>query len=139
MPVLVAEKEKTKNTTATRIGKLAAAAFASISLSTLIAAIFRNSISRMTSHVVFIAAVAAIGLILHSAGYVLERFDAGLVFTLFLFEPMGRVLLRQESAPANIILVLPLALVAAYIFGREDSAAGEENALGMNRSSRKTD
>ncbi len=139
MPVLVAEKEKTMNATAARIVKLAAAAFVSTLLSTIVAAVFRNVISRMTSHFVFIVAVAAIGLLLNSTRYAIDRFDAGLVFTLFIFEPVGRVLLRQESVPANAYIVLPLALVAAYFFGREGSSDDEKMASGMERSFRERD
>jgi hypothetical protein len=119
MPVLVAEKLKIQNATAARIGKLVGVAFVSAALSTIISSIFRNSISRMTSHVLFIAVVAAIALILRGTRRKHNRFDAGLVFVLFLFEPVGRILLRLEAAPANIFLVLPLAMVAAFFFGRE--------------------
>jgi hypothetical protein len=128
MPVLVAEKVKTTNEAAVRIGKLAGAALVSAALSTGITTIFRNHISRMTSHVVFIVAVAAIGLLLHWTGLALDRFDAGLVLVLFLFEPVGRVLLHLETVPRNALLVVPVALVAAFFFGREDHSGNHVEA-----------
>jgi len=127
MPVLEAEAVKTPSAAARRIGKLAGAALISASLSTVIAAFFRNSIGRMTSHVIFIIVVVAIGLLMHWTGHAIDRLDAGLVFMLFLFEPLGRVLLHLEPAPANALLVLPLAMIAAYFFGHENSAADSQD------------
>lgn len=121
MPVLVAPTEKTTKATATRIGKIAAAAFISASLSTLLAGIFRNSIGRMNLHLAFLGAVVAIGLALHWMGSVVDQLDAGLVFVVFLFEPAGRILLHQERAPGWMWLVAPAALVGAYFFGQKHS------------------
>ena len=127
MPVLEAEAVKTPSAAVRRIGKLAGAAVVSAALSTIIAAFFRNSIGRMTSHVIFIIVIVAIGLLLHWTGHAIDRLDAGLVFMLFLFEPFGRVVLHLETAPTDALLVLPLAMLAAYFFGHENSAADSQN------------
>ena len=126
MPVLVEQASKTTNPAIARVEKLAGAGLVSASLSVLIAAIFRNSIGRMTSHIVFIVAVAVIGLVLFWSGKAVDHFDAGLVVMLFLFEPLGRVLMHLETIPANALLAVPLVVVAAYFFGRDNYAHRNE-------------
>lgn len=49
------------------------------------------------------------------------RLDASFVFVFFLFEPIGRTLLHQQTAPANLGVALFLGLVAAYLFRRKSS------------------
>jgi hypothetical protein len=132
MPVLIEEKqgplEQVKATVranaaspaAARAWKLAVAALVSAVVSTLIAAVFVGSIGRMASHLLFIAIVAVIGMAMQRLRFVIDRFDAGLVLALFLFEPLGRMLLHQEAVPAYALAAFPLALGAAYFFGRHD-------------------
>ncbi|MGB7267351.1 MAG: hypothetical protein WBC92_17675, partial [Terracidiphilus sp.] len=104
MPVLVEEDVKTTNATVARIGKLAGAAMVSALLSITITAIFRNSIGRMASHFLFVIVVAAIGLLMYWTGHMIDRFDAGLMLVVFLFEPAGRILLGIASVPTGILL-----------------------------------
>ena len=82
--------------------RLVAAAGISTFLSTLLTFILGNSISRPAFHVLFVAIVGSIGMVLGSMGFVTARVDSGVAFVFFLFEPIGRVLLHQEIAPASV-------------------------------------
>ncbi len=80
----------------------------------------------MASHFLFVIVVAAIGLLMYWTGHMIDRFDAGLMLVVFLFEPAGRILLGIASVPTGILLALPLALVAAFFLGRHQPTGCHE-------------
>jgi len=104
--------------------RLAAGAIVSSSLSTLIAAFSGKLFGQNASHLLFIVALAMIGLLLGGPRIALRRLDAGFVLVLILFEPIGPVLLRREAAPAGLILTLLLGLGVACLFGHEGFVEG---------------
>ncbi len=113
--------------------ELLTAAVASTVISTLIAVIIPTRLmNRDASHVLFVVIVGALGLLMGFARPDARRFSAGSVFVFFLFEPIGRVLLRQEIQPICLFLTFPLALVAAYFFGREGCAGTGDSTVSNN-------
>lgn len=121
-------KDQDLKRSAVVVTELVSAALVSTLISTLIAAIPVNLVGRDASHLLFVVIVGLLGLLLGLTKPQDRRFGAGFVFAFFLFEPMGRVLLRQEAAPPYLFVVLPLALSAAYFFGREGSSGAGNGA-----------
>lgn len=101
--------------------KLAAGALVSTLISILFAAIFGSDLGRPESHLLFLVVVGAIGILLGTAGYIVDRFDASFVFAFFLFEPIGPVLLHQVPVAPSLGVALPLGLLVAFLFGRKGS------------------
>jgi hypothetical protein len=130
MPVLLEESRKEKfkfidkaNAAAIeRIKHLTAAAITSAVISSLIALTFRNSIGLFSFHLLFLSVVATLGLIAKWSGFSIRRIDVGIVIALFVFEPVGRLLLEHQAPSAHSALALPLLLVFAYFFGRSNSS-----------------
>lgn len=112
--------------------ELVTAAVASTAISTLIAVILPvRLVSRDVSHVLFVVVVGLLGLLMGFTRPDARRFSVGSVFVFFLFEPIGRVLLRQEKRPTYLLLAFPLALAAAYFFARE-GGPGKNNSTVSN-------
>lgn len=103
-----------------RPSRLAATAIMSSAVSVLIAILANGRPSSAASYALFVGVAGFVSL---AVGRDLGRtFDAGLVFVFFLFEPIGRVLLHQQTAPKDIFLALAVGLVVAYFFGQEGGA-----------------
>lgn len=109
--------------------RLAAGAMVSSWISTLIGIFSRKIFGEDESHLLFIAAVAMIWLLLGSTRFALRQVDAGFVFVLILFEPIGPVLLHHESAPPGLILTLLLGFAVACLFGHEETDGSQSNRL----------
>jgi hypothetical protein len=126
MPVLIEEQREEKSelvhvkqwSPRGRIAHLAVAAVTSVLVSALIAVVFKNSIAIITSHFLFISLIAAISVAMHRTGYIIERFDAGLVIALIVFEPLGRLITHREPVSAPTMLALPLLLVSLLLWPR---------------------
>jgi hypothetical protein len=101
------------------VTELVTAAVVSTLISTLIALIPATLVGRDASHLLFVVTVGLLGLLLGFTKSHDWRFSAGFVFAFFLFEPMGRVVLRQEATTPYLFAALPLALATAYFFGRD--------------------
>jgi hypothetical protein len=99
--------------------RLLTAAATSTFLSTLLALIFGGEVSRVEFHALFVTIIGLIGLLRGAAGIVIKRYHSGVVFIFFLFEPIGRILLRQEVAPSDLGMALVLGFVTAMLFGNE--------------------
>lgn len=67
--------------------KLAAGALVSTLISILFAAIFGSDLGRPESHLLFLVVVGAIGILLGTAGYIVDRFDASFVLPSFCLNP----------------------------------------------------
>lgn len=112
--------------------ELMTAAAASTVISTLIAVIIPvRLVSRDASQVSFVAVAGLLGLLIGFERHETHRFSAAFVFVFFLFEPIGRALLRQEKQPAYLILAFPLALATAY-FLRPEGGSGTDNSAVSN-------
>ncbi|MGC2195576.1 MAG: hypothetical protein WA628_12935 [Terriglobales bacterium] len=122
-------KERNPKGGALVVTQLLSAAIVSTLISTLIAVIPVDLVGRGASHLLFVVAVGLLGLLLGLTRSQNWRFSAGFVFVFFLFEPVGRVLLRQGAAPPYLFAALSLALAAAYFFGRE-GGSGSRNGTG---------
>jgi len=113
--------------------KLVTAAVASTVISTLIAVILPARLGgRGASQVLFVVVVGLLGLLMGLTRFDARRFSAGSVFVFFLFEPIGRVLLRQETRPPYLFLAFPLALATAYFLGRQGASAGRNGTVPNN-------
>jgi K+-sensing histidine kinase KdpD len=98
--------------------RLLAAAAISTLISTLIASLLGGAVHPIAFHALFIVVAGLLGVFLGSTRLATARLDSSFLFVFFLFEPMGRVLLAQEAAPADLAVALVLALAAAYLLGR---------------------
>ena len=101
------------------IARLVGAAGTSTVFSTLLAFFVGNTLSRPTFHALFVSIAGSVGVLLGLTGLVTSRIDSGVVFVFFLFEPIGRLVLHQEVAPADLGIALLLGVGVARLFGHE--------------------
>jgi hypothetical protein len=85
--------------------------------------------SRPAFHAVFVAIAGSVGALLGSTGLVTGRIDSGVVFVFFLFEPIGRLVLHQEVAPADLGIALLLGVGVARLFGHEGPIEEDDEHL----------
>lgn len=115
------------------IAELGMVAAASTAISTFIAVILpASSVGRDASRLLFVLVAGLLGLFMGFARSESRRFSAGFFFVFFLFEPIGRVLLRQDTGPTYLLLTFPLAIAAAYLFGSEGGSGNDESTVANN-------
>lgn len=95
-------------------------------ISTLIAIFSGSLFGESESHLLFIAAVAMIWLLLGGTRFAIRQVDAGFIFVLVLFEPIGPVLLHHEAVPPGLSLTLLLGFAVACLFGHEGTNGESE-------------
>src|ERR1700751_409100 len=97
------------------VKEITGAAAASTLVSILAAAVSPRFMEPWISHLLFIGLSAAFALILPGFTSRRIRIDAGMVFVFCSFEPVGRMLVRQEPVPHYYILTLVLVVAAAFL------------------------
>ena len=98
-----------------RIKEITGAATPSTLVSILATAVSPSFMEPWKSHLLFIALSAAFALILPGFTSRPIRVDAGMVFVFCSFEPIGRILVRQEPVPHYYIIALVLVVAAALL------------------------
>jgi len=119
--------------TAKTAGRVAAGALVSTLISVGIAAILGAVHVQIASHLAFLLVAGAIGIILGLTGYNIGRIDAGFLFAFFLFEPIGPVLLHQQTAPAGLAPALVIGLAVACWFMHKGSLTSEAELPSVER------
>lgn len=112
--------------------KVAFGALAATALSTLVVATLGTAHGDAAPHAAFLVAAGAIGIVLGSAGHNIRSIDPGLLFTFFVFEPIGLTLLHKQTAPPNLGLTLALAVTMACFFSHRHSRKERTRELVMD-------
>ncbi len=109
-------------------GVVAAGAAASAVVSTLIAATVGYGRKAISPHLVFLLIAGAIGITFEFTGHSIRRVPTGFLFAVFIFEPIGPILLHRQAAPSGIAITLMLALAGACFFTSRSHRAAKYGA-----------
>lgn len=101
--------------------KTMAGGLLSAALSTIVASVVGTGHGRSAPHVAFLAAAGGIAVILELSGYSIGHIDPGFLFAFFLFEPVGPIVMRQQTVPAGLAATVILGLSVAGVFAFRSS------------------